>query len=62
MLVMRRHPQLNDKVVQSMIVSTDFNPVVIDDMYDNTSKNDITMLFLALWKCFSQSEKTSIFE
>lgn len=55
MLIIRRHPQLTDKVVQDMIYSTDFNPIFISDMYDNTSKTDITMLFLALWKCFSQS-------
>lgn len=31
-------------------------------MYDNTSKTDITMLFIALWRGLSQAGKTSIFE
>ena len=54
MLIVRRHPQLIDKVVTNLLELTDYDETVLADMYKNTSKNEVCALFMSVWRVFAR--------
>ena len=57
MLIIRRHPQLSDKVVGEVLEQCHHDQSLLSDMIESISKNDMALLFGSIWRNFRENGK-----
>jgi len=60
LLITRRHPHLNQKVMSTIFEMSEYNPDVLSSIINSSAKNDLNNTFMLVWNIFEEKNKLAV--